>query len=246
MCIEFRSFITEATHPDAEAACAEVKELHKFCYETHPNLNVAKSTLGTTAGVGLFAKDFIPDEQIICYFWGHLVLATHASILDPRNEALHSGLRKNVIQFPDSPYNPIVYPMASTTQDGDDVDDTRLHLYLVASNCCYGSFANTAGQDECNARIIDKIPPGWPSRDGYKNLDHFKNIISSPIQCLQATQPINPGDEIFAYYDLPLHVPRITRSKLKQHEGLGSDYDSNVSEDTNSIDSNASENGPPK
>ena len=225
------SFITNATHPEANTACAEVKELSKFFYETHPNLQLAKSTLGNVGGVGLFAKDFIPEDQLICYFWGHLVLATHASILDPKNEALHSGLRKNVIQFPDTPYNPIVYP--SATQEDDHCDDTRLHLYLVASNCCYGSFANTTEPKECNARITDKIPPGWPSRDGYKNFEHFKNIISSPILCLQATQPINPGDEIFAYYDLPLDVPRDTRTKLKQDEGLGSEYDSSVSEDTN-------------
>ena len=238
------SFITKDTHPDAPAACAEVKELSKFFYETHPNLHLAKSTLGKDGGVGLFAKDFIPEEQLICYFWGHLVLATHESILDPKNEALHSGLRKNVIQYPDKPYNPIVYP--STTQEDDSDEDTRLHLYLVASNCCYASFANTAEEDECNARIIDKIPPGWASRDGYKNLEHFQTTITSPILCLQAIKPINPGDEIFAHYDLPLNVPRLTRNKLRQDEGLGSECDSTVSEDRHHSDSNASETGPAK
>ena len=167
----------------------DIEALHKYMFDAHPNLLLAKSTLGEHGGVGLFAKDFIPDETIMCYFWGHVVLATHAHMLDPKNDALHSGLWQNILQFPDQPFNSVVYP--STMQESDK--DAQLHLYQVGSNCCYASFANSAEPDACNARIFAKIPAWWPSKDGYKDLDQFHRVITSPILCLQATEQSTPA-----------------------------------------------------
>lgn len=186
----------------------------KFFWEKHSNLYLAESTLiqDGKVGVGLFAKEPIPDGTIICWYWGHLVLSDLTTICDPQS-ALHSGLDSNILMFPDQPYNPIVKTPTKVKEDDLDRD---LHLFMVTSNCCFGSYAKErCNQSMCNARITDVMPPGWVCTDGYRDLNHFQSVIATPILCLLSTRDINKGEEIFVS-DLPPRVSCKTREMYQQ------------------------------
>lgn len=188
-------------------------------WEQHPNLILGDSTLTPNAGVGLFAKEAIPENTLICWFWGHMVLATCEEITNPQNYALHSGLDKNLLMFPDDPYNPIVYP---PTDRAEDEDDERMHLFLITSNCCYGRYVQPNALEKCNARIVDIPPPMWESTEGYRDLAHFQSVMSTPIMCLQSTRVLEPGEEIFANYgsydSIPNYYGSATESSVSGTE----------------------------
>jgi hypothetical protein len=150
------------------------------------HLTIKPSTLGPKVGKGLFAaKDIHPSQQggILCFFFGKLLLCSNEEIASACiNYEMFMGLEKNTIEIPDI-YNPIVY-----SQDPDIPCDNNSHLYLVASDCCLASFANTAGRDECNAVIKDIPPVGWDYKNGFQHLDHFLGIIHQPFLCLALTR----------------------------------------------------------
>lgn len=196
----------------------EAHNLMKFMWEQHPNVRLAESTLveGGKVGVGLFAEEPISEGTFICWYWGHLVLADFTNICDPSQVALHSGLDNNILMFPDKPYNPIV---KTPTKVGEDDLDRDLHLFMVTSNCCYGSYVKQrSNPSKCNARITDVIPPGWVCTDGYRDLNHFQSVIATPILCLLSTRDISKGEEIFVPRDqLPL-VSHELKQRYQQGE----------------------------
>jgi hypothetical protein len=149
-------------------------------------LTVKPSTLGPTVGKGLFAtRDIHPSQQggILCSFFGKVVLCTDEEIASScLNYEMFMGLEKNIIEIPDI-YNPIIY-----SNEPDQPCEHHSHLYLVASDCCLASFANTAGRDECNAVIKDLPPVGWDYKNGFQHLSHFVGIMHQPILCLALTR----------------------------------------------------------
>jgi hypothetical protein len=161
-------------------------------------LTIKTSTLGPTVGKGLFAaRDIHPSQQggILCFFFGKVVLCTDEEIASACvNYDMFMGLEKNIIEIPDI-YNPIIY-----SNEPDVPSNGQSHLYLVASDCCLASFANTAGRDECNAVLKDLPPLGWDYKNGIQHLDHFVGIIHQPILCLALTRCVLSETVSFVSY----------------------------------------------
>jgi hypothetical protein len=150
-----------------------------------PYLTLGPSSLGKDAGTGLFAaKDINVREGhplVLSYFFGKLVLLTDGMLSDYSDDhPIFYGCRKNVIEF-ERKFNPIIYPTASTLQE----DVNNLRLFLVASNCCIGSYANTAGDGECQADIVAAKFKHWKPSHGFQDLDEWLGIIRKPILRLQ-------------------------------------------------------------
>jgi hypothetical protein len=163
--------------------------------EKMPYLTLKHSTLGPSVGKGLFAaRDIHPSQQggILCFFFGKLALCSDQEIASSSaNYDIFMGLEKNLIQFPDI-YCPIIY-----SSDNKVPREDQSHLYLVSSDCCLASFANTAARDECNAVIKDLPPTSWDYKNGFQHLEHFLGIMHQPIMCLALTR-----------FDTVLSVPR--------------------------------------
>ena len=151
----------------------------------HSYLRIGYSTLGASVGWGLFAARDIEvgsrPSGILCYFFGALWVCAEPEI--DENPTWFGDYRKNLIQFEER-YNPIIHPNGQSEEE----KNMNEHLYLVASNCCIGSYCNTAAPEECNA-MIDFIPPlEWNFTDGYTDLEHFTGIIRKKIVCLKLTR----------------------------------------------------------
>jgi hypothetical protein len=58
-------------------------------------------------------------------------------------------------------------------------------VFLIASDCCIGSYANTAADDECQAQIVSAKPKDWKPSHGFEGLDEWLGIIRKPILRLQ-------------------------------------------------------------
>jgi hypothetical protein len=153
------------------------------------HLTIKPSTLGPTVGKGLFATtDIHPSQQggILCFFFGKVALCTEEEIASAcTNYDMFMGLEKNIVEIPDI-YSPIIY-----SKDPDVPCVNQSHLYLIASDCCLASFANTAGRDECNAVIKDLPPLGWDYKNGIQHLDHFMGIVHQPILGLALTRCVS-------------------------------------------------------
>jgi hypothetical protein len=149
-------------------------------------LTIKASSLGPAVGKGLFAtRDIHPSQQggILCFFFGKVALCTNEEIASACiNYEMFMGLHKNIIEIPDI-YSPIIY-----SKEPDVPCDNQSHLYLIASDCCLASFANTAGREECNAVIKDLPPLGWDYKNGIQHLDHFLGIMHQPILGLALTR----------------------------------------------------------
>jgi hypothetical protein len=150
-----------------------------------PFLTLGPSTLGQAAGTGLFAaKDINVREGhpvILSYFFGKLILLSEAMLRDYKDDhPIFHGCRKNVIQF-DRKFNPIISPAATTIQE----DQHHLNLFLVASDCCIGSYANTAEDTECQAEITSAKFKNWKPSHGFQHLDEWLGCIRKPILRLQ-------------------------------------------------------------
>jgi hypothetical protein len=146
----------------------------------YPFLRVGKSSLGSAAGLGLFAKrdiDVSSRGGVLCVFWGKLALCTEDDIAS-HDDPSFLAVKKNLIVFPNL-YNPVIAP--PPPMDGAP----REHLYLIGSNCCMASYANTAAPNECNAVIQDITPIEWNYKEGYTDYNHFMAIIKKPILCLK-------------------------------------------------------------
>jgi hypothetical protein len=151
-------------------------------------LLVDTSHLGSgKVGMGLFAGEEIKVEEkpvTLGYFFGKLAVLKESQLTEQHwRDPIFFQCRKNVLQFPDQ-YNPIIYP----TGDNAPSDEERLRLFLIASNCCLASFANTAAEEECNASIRCVPPRFWAAKDGFQSLDHFAGVIRKPIFCLELTR----------------------------------------------------------
>jgi hypothetical protein len=66
-----------------------------------------------------------------------------------------------------------------------------------------GSFANTAGRNECNAVIKDLPPVGWDYKNGFQHLDHFLGVMHQPILGLALTRCVLILSVCFAFYAMP-------------------------------------------
>jgi hypothetical protein len=151
-------------------------------HANHPYLRVGKSSLGPAVGLGLFATRDIDAScrgGVLCFFWGKLALCTVDDLAQHDNPAFNA-VRKNIVEFP-SLYNPVISPPPPMPMDGPSIQ----HLYLVGSNCCMASFANTAAPNECNAVIHDITPIEWNYKEGYTDFQHFMDVIKKPILCLK-------------------------------------------------------------
>jgi len=122
------------------------------------------------------------------------------------------GLRKNIIQYDDS-YNPIVCPPGQKQ---------TYHIYLVGSNCCYASFANTSIKKECNA-CIWPAPPAptaatqhWVPGAPFSSFEHWWSVIGQPMVVLKLLRNVRQGEEILVHYDLPLGMERKSLSSGKR------------------------------
>jgi hypothetical protein len=118
----------------------------------------------------------------LCYFFGKIAVCTEDDTFHNRESDLFYGCAKNTILYPKE-YNPIIYP-----SEEEMPDDARLKLYMIGSDCCLASFANTAGRNECNAFIRDIPPQAWNHNHGFTSLDHFVGIMRNPILCLTLTR----------------------------------------------------------
>jgi hypothetical protein len=152
----------------------------------HPSLLIDKSNLGAAVGKGLFAAKDINLKSggrpvQLCYFFGKLVLLNEVDLYETNwDNDIFYGCRKNIIEF-DRVFNPIIYP----TGPDAPPKDSKLKLFLIASNCCLASYANTAAEDECNARIRTVLPGSWDSTTGFESLAHFMGIVRKPVLCLE-------------------------------------------------------------
>jgi hypothetical protein len=168
-------------HLDNDLGFAVLKLQHM----KYPYLSIRQSTLGPTVGAGLFATQDIDVKDrggILCFFFGNLALCTEDQVRQGDEEPLFTGCSKNLILFP-TMYNPVIY-----SKDDSCTSNDQLQLYLVGSDCCMASYANTAGPDECNAFIKDIPPKGWDFHNGFCSLDNFLGIVRNPVLCLALTR----------------------------------------------------------
>jgi hypothetical protein len=66
--------------------------------------------------------------------------------------------------------------------------EEKLNVFMVPSNCCLASFANTAAKSECNATIRSLVPRGWSGSKGFESLDEWLGVIKKPILALELTK----------------------------------------------------------
>jgi hypothetical protein len=211
-------------------------ELLKMQWRLFPALTIKHSTLGNDAGLGLFArKDLRLEEDIgiLCVFFGKIIVATEEEVSfvnvlanikqavhliqfffnllnmqvhnHQQNQHLFLNLRKNLIQYPQH-YNPIVPPPGQHSPH---------HVFLLGSDACMASYANTNTRQLCNAEIFELTPKPtprnghWMTTDAFESLEQWKVVMKAPILCLRLIKNVTKGEEIFAYYQLPRGVPKL-------------------------------------
>jgi hypothetical protein len=122
-----------------------------------------------------------------------------------QNQDIFFNLRKNLIQYPQH-YNPIVPPPGQPTQH---------HIFLISSDACIASYANTNTRQLCNAEIFELIPKAaarnghWLPADPFQSLEQWRQVMKEPILCLRLLKNVVKGEEIFAYYQLPSGVDKV-------------------------------------
>jgi hypothetical protein len=120
----------------------------------------------------------------LCYFFGALWICAEPEI--DENPQWFGDYGKNLIQF-ERRFNPIIHSQLQSEEE----KKMNEHLYMVASDCCLGSYCNTAAPEECNA-MIDFIPPlEWNYSEGYTDLEHFIGTIRKKIVCLKLTRCVS-------------------------------------------------------
>lgn len=103
------------------------------------------------------------------------------------------GLRKNVLLYADD-LNPI------------HVANRQHNIYLVGSDCCLASYANSVPRSKANCKIVElppdqnRIPGGWEHRQPFTSLSQWEAVISQPLLCLRLLKNVREGDELLAHY----------------------------------------------
>jgi hypothetical protein len=130
-----------------------------------------------------------------------LQLANH-----DQHENLFLKLRKNLIEIPSNIYNPIVPAPGQHPKE---------KLFLISSDACFASYANTNAKRHCNAEIWQQPPiptnrnGHWTQVDTFNSLDQWLQVMTFPLFTLRLTRNVMKGEEIFANYALPLGVQKL-------------------------------------
>ena len=68
------------------------------------------------------------------------------------------------------------------------------------------TYVNTADESRCNACIVATPVVSWDPKDGFTDIYHFLKVIKSPILYVQLIKAVHKGEEILAWYYLPIGV----------------------------------------
>jgi hypothetical protein len=114
------------------------------------------------------------------------------------NQQLFYGLRKNVLEFNNEQYNPIVC---------GEGKESPYRLVMVASSSCYAAYANSTGRKAANATIVEVDPEprddngNWVPGEPFKKFRHWASVMQQPILALKLRRNIRAGEEILAHYE---------------------------------------------